>query len=320
MNKILTQLRQYGLIPIVTLNNPEDARLCAKALLKARLPVLEITFRTNGAEEAIRIISGEYPDIILGAGTILTKENARKAASAGARFLLSPGFNPGLVDFCMENEITIIPGINSPTQIESALEKGLNVLKFFPAEASGGINLIKSMAAPFPSVHFVPTGGINNENIASYFSYSRVLACGGSWIAKSNDITAGRINRITENALAARKAMLGFKIKTVELPHLLKDESKKIDPLFSGLFHQEMEIKDNSIQVAEMIKFPLDDKQNKSCTIYIETIDLDRALFHIRQQGYSIKKSKNKTGEWELHLSEKIGKYRIKIFKKNQPI
>ena len=170
MNKILTQLRHYGLIPIITLHNPGDVRLCAKALLQAQLPVLEITFRTAAAGEAIRIVSGEFPEIIIGAGTVLTKKNAQKAASAGAKFILSPGFNPEVVDYCIENNITILPGINSPTQIEAALEKGLNVLKFFPAEASGGINLIKSMGAPFPSIHFVPTGGIHNALHVAYGS------------------------------------------------------------------------------------------------------------------------------------------------------
>jgi 2-dehydro-3-deoxyphosphogluconate aldolase/(4S)-4-hydroxy-2-oxoglutarate aldolase len=315
MNNILNKLRLYGIIPIITINDPGVVRPLAEALLKARLPVLEITFRTDAAAEAIRIAAKEFPEMLIGAGTVLTIENAKEAVSAGAKFILSPGFNPGVVDYCLENEITMLPGINSPTQIELALEKGLDVLKFFPSEASGGIKLIKAMAAPFPGVRFVPTGGINNSNLVSYMSCPCVLACGGSWVAKSSDIAAGRFDQVTRNAVETIRTMLGFRIKSIDIPGIRKEDITAVDQLFSGVFHLQPEKTEGGIRVAEVLGF-LENKDLPG-TICLETIDLERAEFYIRDRGYRVEKGDGNAGTGELFLSQRIGNYRLKITGKN---
>jgi 2-dehydro-3-deoxyphosphogluconate aldolase/(4S)-4-hydroxy-2-oxoglutarate aldolase len=317
MNNVLNQLRLYGIIPIITINNPDVVRPLAKALLKARLPVVEITFRTDAALEAIRIVSKEFPEMLIGAGTVLTVENAKKAALSGAKFILSPGFNPKVVDYCIKNKITILPGINSPTHIELALEKGLNVLKFFPSEASGGIGLIKSIAAPFPGLKFVATGGVNGGNLASYMACPQILACAGSWIAQGSDIAAGRFHQITENAEEAIRIMLGFRTKSIEIPGIQEEYFTIIDPLFSGLFHQHLEKTEGGIRVADILAFLCKkDRDSRNPVqngdsfgiICLETIDIERAMFYIRGREYKVEK----TGE-ELWLSQHIGNYKIKI-------
>ena len=148
----------------------------------------------------------------MGAGTVLTIEQAKKAVNAGAKFIVSPGFNTKIVDYCLENNIPVTPGVNSPTQIEMALEKGLEVVKFFPAEASGGLPLLKALSGPFSEIKFIPTGGIEQTNLLSYLAHSQVLACGGSWMVKPDFISSGNFNRITEITREAVSIMLGFQL------------------------------------------------------------------------------------------------------------
>jgi 2-dehydro-3-deoxyphosphogluconate aldolase/(4S)-4-hydroxy-2-oxoglutarate aldolase len=236
MHEVLQQIAGFGLIPIVTISNQDVVRPLARAFLTAGLPVIEITFRTNEAENAIKIIRKEFPGMLVGAGTVLTVGQAEKAQEAGAQFILTPGFNPNVVDYCMDTGIPIIPGINSPTHMDQACAKGLEVLKFFPAEVSGGVALLRSMAAPFTNVWFIPTGGINNTNLSSYFSYERVLACGGSWIARNTHITSGRFEEITKTVREAITIMLGCGIAMIRLNEKSRGEIKIAGELFKALF------------------------------------------------------------------------------------
>jgi 2-dehydro-3-deoxyphosphogluconate aldolase / (4S)-4-hydroxy-2-oxoglutarate aldolase len=311
MNSILHQLYCYGIVPIISISDPGVVRPVAGALLKAGLPVLEVTFRTDAAAEAIRIASEEFPDMLIGAGTVLTIENARRAVSAGAEFILSPGFNPRVVDYCRENDVTVLPGINSPTQIELALEKGLHVLKFFPAEASGGLSLINAMAGPFPSVRFVPTGGINNSNLPLYMSSPKVYACGGSWVARSSDIAAGRYDQITRNALEAIRTMLGFRIKAVDLPGIPEKDAAAIDSLLSGFFQQPAGKTEDGPRFADILGFT--GNQDSPGTICLETINTDRAVFYIRRRGFTVEEDEKSAGGNEFLISRHFGNYRIKI-------
>jgi 2-dehydro-3-deoxyphosphogluconate aldolase / (4S)-4-hydroxy-2-oxoglutarate aldolase len=161
------------------------------------LPVAEITFRTDAAEEAIRRISNEVPDILLGAGTVLTTEQAEKAIKAGAKFIVSPGLNPEVVTYCLDRDIPIAPGVSNPTDIEAAFKLGLKVLKFFPAEAFGGLKTLKAMSAPYGMMRFIPTGGINSKNLNKYLAFDKVLACGGSWMVGADLISAENFDKIT---------------------------------------------------------------------------------------------------------------------------
>ena len=163
MNKILERIGELGIVPVVKIEKAENALPLGKALLDGDLPIAEITFRTSAAEESIKILNKNLPNLLVGAGTVLTVEQVKSAVSAGAKFIVSPGFNPKVVDYCMENDIPVTPGINNPTQIEMALERGIEVVKFFPAEASGGLSLLKSMSAPYTDIRFIPTGGINKK-------------------------------------------------------------------------------------------------------------------------------------------------------------
>ena len=200
MREIIDTLGKLGVVPVVKIERAEDAVELGRALSAGGLPCAEITFRTEAAEEAIRRISSSLPDIILGAGTVLTVDQADRAVSAGAQFIVSPGFNPKVVDWCQQNEIAVTPGVATPTEIDMALDIGLKVLKFFPAEALGGIKTLKAISAPYGGVKFIPTGGINRDNLAEYLAYSSVHCCGGSWLVKANLISAGRFDEITQLA------------------------------------------------------------------------------------------------------------------------
>ena len=204
MKAILEKIGALKLVPVVKIEKASDAVSLGEALMAGGLPVAEITFRTDAAEAAIANLSQHLPDMLIGAGTVLTIENVKKAVGAGAKFMVAPGFNPKVVDYCLENGILIVPGVNSPTQIEQGLERGLHVLKFFPAEASGGLKLLKAMAEPYGGVNFMPTGGIDAGNLREYLAFKRVVACGGSWFVKANLISEGRfeeIARLTREAV-----------------------------------------------------------------------------------------------------------------------
>jgi len=201
MDDILKTIEGYGIVPVVKIEKASDALHLGKALLSGGLPLAEITFRTAAAEEVIRTLAEGMPELIVGAGTVLTTEQAGRALRAGARFIISPGFNPKVVSFCRERGVPVIPGVNSPTQIEAAMECGLGVLKFFPAEESGGAAFLKAVAAPYEGIRFIPTGGINPTNLISYLSLKNVIACGGSWMVKSDLISAGKFVEITRLTL-----------------------------------------------------------------------------------------------------------------------
>ena len=198
MNKVLEQFEKIGIIPVVVLDDAKDAENLGRALMEGGLPCAEVTFRTEAAKEVIRIMSEKFPDMLVGAGTVLTTKQVDEAVEAGAKFIVSPGINPKVVDYCVKKNIPITPGTNSPTNVETALEVGLDVVKFFPAEASGGLKFIKAIAAPYTGVRFMPTGGINAENVRDYLKYDRIIACGGSWMVSKDLIKAGDFDRIRE--------------------------------------------------------------------------------------------------------------------------
>jgi len=198
MTDILKQLGTLGLIPVVAIETAQDAPKLGQALLDGGLPCAEITFRTAAAEEAIRLMAAECPDVLVGAGTVLSVEQAQKAVAAGAQYIVSPGFDADVVDWCLANSVPITPGVVTPTEVALALKKGLSVLKFFPAEAAGGVKLLKAIAAPYGQVKFIPTGGINAQNLAGYLSLPMVHACGGSWMVTKQLIAAGEFDQITD--------------------------------------------------------------------------------------------------------------------------
>ena len=196
MTEMMQQLKKIGIIPVVVLNDVKDALPLAERLMKGGLPCAEVTFRTAAAEESIRQISKAFPDMIVGAGTVLTTEQADRAIDAGSKFVVSPGFNPKVTEYVLKKGVPMTPGVCTPTEIEAAMSLGLDVLKFFPAEPSGGLKMIKAVAAAYVNLQFMPTGGINADNVRDYLKYDRIVACGGSWMVSGALVKEGKFDEI----------------------------------------------------------------------------------------------------------------------------
>ena len=196
MTQMMQQLQKIGIVPVVVLDRAEDALPLAECLVKGGLPCAEVTFRTAAAEESIRQMAKAFPDMIVGAGTVLTCEQADRAIDAGAKFIVSPGFNPKVTEYVLKKGVPMTPGVCTPTEIEAALQFDLDVLKFFPAEPSGGLKMIKALAAPYVGVNFMPTGGISPSNVRDYLAYNRIVACGGSWMVSGSLVKEGKFDEI----------------------------------------------------------------------------------------------------------------------------
>lgn len=208
MSTVAEKIAELGVVPVVVLEDAKDAAPLAKALVEGGLPCAEVTFRTAAAEESIKLMTAEYPDMFVGAGTVLTIDQVDRAVAAGAKFIVSPGFDPEIVDYCLEKEIPVFPGCITPSEVAQAVKRGLKVVKFFPAEQFGGVATIKAMAAPYVGLKFMPTGGVNAKNLESYLGCDKIIACGGSWMVKGDLIAAGEFDKIktlTEEAVALVK-------------------------------------------------------------------------------------------------------------------
>lgn len=198
MMDIYKQIEKLKIVPVVKLNSEKDAEPLAAALIKGGLPVAEVTFRTDAAEASIKIMAAKFPEMLVGAGTVVNAEQAERAVKAGAKFIVSPGFSPSVTEFAQKHNIPVFPGVCTPTEIMAALEYGLKVVKFFPAKQYGGLATIKALAAPFPNIRFMPTGGVNADNLTEYLSSDKIIACGGSWMVKDSLISAGKFDEIAE--------------------------------------------------------------------------------------------------------------------------
>ena len=198
MSTVAEKIAELGVVPVVVLEDAKDAAPLAKALVEGGLPCAEVTFRTAAAEESIKVMTTEYPDMFVGAGTVLTIDQVDRAVTAGAKFIVSPGFDPEIVDYCLEKEIPVFPGCITPSEVAQAVKRGLKVVKFFPAEQFGGVATIKAMAAPYVGLKFMPTGGVSAKNLESYLSCDKIIACGGSWMVKGDLVKAGKFDEIKD--------------------------------------------------------------------------------------------------------------------------
>ena len=194
--EVLKKFTEVGIIPVVVLNDAKDAEPLGKALMEGGLPAAEVTFRTDAAEESIRIMAEKYPDMLVGAGTVLTIDQVDRAVKAGAKFIVSPGFDPEIVKYCLEKDIPVCPGTQTPTEVIAAYKLGLDHVKFFPAENAGGLSMIKAVGAAMTTMKFMPTGGINAENVVEYLKSDKIFCCGGSWMVKGDMIKAGEFDKI----------------------------------------------------------------------------------------------------------------------------
>ncbi|QQO07461.1 bifunctional 4-hydroxy-2-oxoglutarate aldolase/2-dehydro-3-deoxy-phosphogluconate aldolase [Breznakiella homolactica] len=285
MHAVLEELGKIGIVPVIKIDDAEKAVPLAKALRDGGIPCAEITFRTAQGEEAIRRIHKEVPEVLLGAGTVLTVDQVKKAADAGARFIVSPGFNPKVVGYCIEQGIPITPGCSNPSDIEAALEFGLEVIKFFPAEQSGGLEYIKAVAAPFGAVKFMPTGGINAGNIAKYCSYDRILACGGSWMVGADLINSGNFSAVTALCREALRTALGFHIAHVGINAENEAEALRAAGLFEALFGFAAKPGNSSVFAGEGIEIMKTPYLGKNGHIAVGTNNITMAMGCLERMG-----------------------------------
>ncbi len=297
MNQVLKQVSAMGIVPVIKIDDVEKAVPLAKALCDGGLPCAEITFRTAQAEESIRRITAALPDMLVGAGTVLTTEQVDKAVAAGAKFIVSPGLNPRVVKYCLEKGVPITPGCANPSDIEQALELGLDVVKFFPAEANGGIKAIKAMSAPFPNLKFMPTGGIDAKNLNDYLSFNKIIACGGSWMVKEDLIAAGEFDKITALTRQAIEAMLGFELGHVGINAANEEEARQTALMFSKMFGFPTKEGSSSVfagTAVEVMKGPF---LGKNGHIAIATNYIQRAMDYMTAQGFELDESTVKRDE-----------------------
>jgi 2-dehydro-3-deoxyphosphogluconate aldolase/(4S)-4-hydroxy-2-oxoglutarate aldolase len=295
MHTVLEELRKTGIIPVIKIDDAAKAVPLAKALIAGGIPCAEVTFRTAQGEEAMRRISKEVPDILLGAGTVLSTAQVDKAIAAGAKFIVSPGFNPKVVSYCVEKGIPVTPGCSNPSDIEQALELGLEVVKFFPAEQSGGLEYIKAIAAPYSSMHFIPTGGINAQNLAKYIAYEKIIACGGSWMVNADLINAGEFDKITALCREAMLGLFGFQVVHVGINTENADAALKAANRFSALFGFQNKAGNTSIFSSDGIEIMNSLWLGKNGHIGIATNSALRGRAFFERQGLEFNEESVKT-------------------------
>ena len=317
--KVLDKISLAGLVPVIKVEKAEDAVPLCRALAEGGLPVAEITFRTAAAPEALRRVAAELPDVILGAGTVLTIEQAKQAVDAGATYIVSPGLNPKVVKWCVDNDIPVLPGCANPSDIEAAIELGLDTVKFFPAEALGGLKLIKAMAAPYGNIKFVPTGGISEKNALDYLAFNKVAAIGGSWMVPADAIAAGDWDRIRSLAASAVNLMLGLEIVHIgvncENEAQAKAEGAQLAKLFALPVHDHGPKCDFIGDMFEVMKAP---GRGAKGHIAIGTRDIVRAKFHMELRGFEFDEPMlNDKGKMNaVYLKNDIAGYAIHLLQK----
>ena len=319
METIFERITDLGIVPVVKIMDADDAVNLGKALSRGGLPIAEITFRTNAAEEAIKRINSELPEILLGAGTVLTVDQVKKAVSAGAEFIVAPGFNPDVVDYCIANNIPVVPGVNSPTQIEMALKRNLRVLKFFPAETSGGLTMLKSMAAPYGDLKFIPTGGVNTANINTYLQSDRVMACGGTWMVKPELIRTGKFDEIAEITSEAVKNMLGFELMHVGINEKNEESALNSAKEFETLLS--IHVKEGTSSIFAGTEFEIMKTMflGEHGHLAIGTNSINRAVAYFKRNGVSIlpETAKEKNGRMiAVYIDKEISGFAIHLLQK----
>jgi len=317
MNDVLKQIGAYGVVPVVKIDNVEDAIPLGKALIDGGLPLAEITFRTAAAEDAIREMAKAFPQMLIGAGTVLTTEQVDRAVAAGAKFIVSPGLNVKVVKYCVEKGIPITPGCSNPSDIEAALECGLEVLKFFPAEAAGGLAAIKAMSAPYGAVKFMPTGGISEKNLDSYLSFNKILACGGSWMVKDSLIKNGQFDEITRLTREAVQMVLGFELGHVGINMECENCAMEAANRFDSIFGFGIKNGNSSIFAGSGIEVNKSKGLGTHGHIAIKTKNIDRATAYLERCGVKLNwDSAKKAADGSLvavYLEEEIGGFAVHL-------
>ena len=316
---VLKQIGNCGIVPVVVLERTEDAIPTANALLAGGVDIMEITLRTAAGLDSIRKVAEKCPDICVGAGTVLTLEQCKQAVDAGAMFIVSPGFNREIVEWCISNNVAVTPGCVTPTEITEALSLGLNVLKFFPSNVYGGISAMKALAGPFGNVKFIPTGGISDKNLSEYVAEPFIHAVGGSWFCGSADITAGNFAKITSLAKDAVKTALGFEFGHLGINCENEGESMDVCRLFDKMFNTGIKEGASSNFAGSGIEVMKSPFLGENGHIAIKTANINRAIAALAKQGYEVDMDTAKykgDAMIAVYLKQNIGKFAIHLLQK----
>ena len=320
MKSIINDIYLNGIVPVIKLENPEKAVPLINPLYKGGIYLCEITFRSKAAGEAISRIAAQYPDALLGAGTVINIEQVDEAISAGAKFIVSPGFNSKIVEYCLEKDILIIPGVCTPSEMEAAMEMGLEFVKFFPAEQMGGTAFLKSVYGPYQKLHFLPTGGINLSYLNDYLQLPNVLACGGSWMVKSDFINKGSFEEITYMAKEAVNHMLGFKVAHIGINSLDSTEANKITKTICDIFGLTPYMGETSNFAGTGIEVLKSKYLGNHGHIAIQTNSVDRAINHLKRYGVKFNEEtrvKDDNGKTKsIYLEDEIGGFAFHLLQK----
>ncbi len=317
MNELIRKISEIGIVPVIKIDDASKTVGLAKALCEGGLPCAEITFRTDAAVEAIKIFKNNFPEMIIGAGTILTIEQVKLAVAAGAEFIVSPGLNPDVVKYCVDNHIVIIPGCANASDIEQAIKYGLDVVKFFPAEPLGGIKMIKALSAPYSHMRFMPTGGINENNVNDYLKNDIIVACGGTWMIPQKSIHDNDFDTIKKLTKEAVYKMLGFQLAHIGINFDDSYAAKKAADVFDNLFGFEANENTGSIfahTFMELLKTPyLGEKGH----IAISTNSVCRAKAYLEKKGVAFLEDTAKLDENGnlklIYMKDEIGGFAIHL-------
>lgn len=319
MDACIKELYRIGIVPVVALDDAADALPLGAALKKGGVSAIEVTFRTAAAADAIRLLTREMPELLVGAGTVITKEQADAAIEAGAKFIVSPGFQPELVSYVLSKGVPMCPGTATPGEMEQAMALGLSAVKFFPAEQNGGAPMLKALSAPYRDLLFMPTGGVKLENLRTYLALDQVFACGGTWLATKDDIKAKAFDQITARTREAVKTMLNFRIKHVGINSKDEAEAKKTATLLCSIFdfdYNDTELSVFTGSAVEVMKFM---GRGSLGHVAIGADNVDRAEYYLRQRGFSFDESTRRvdaSGRTTfLYLKDEIGGFAFHLTK-----
>ena len=321
MYAVLKKLQKIGIVPVVKIDRAEDAIPLAKALCAGGLPCAEVTFRTGAAAAAIKAMTENFPQMCVGAGTVLNAAQVDAAVAAGAQFIVSPGLNPKTVQYCQEKQIPITPGTSCPSDIEQAIELGLDVVKFFPAEQSGGLAKIKAMAAPYVNMKFMPTGGISAKNLTTYLDFDKIIACGGSWMVPGDLINAGEWDKIEQLTREAVQTMLGFELAHVGVNAENEEEAMKAANRFAFIFGMPAKVGNSSIFAGKALEVMKTPYLGKNGHIAIRTNYIERAVNYLENVlGVEFDAESAKRDEKgvlkAIYLKEEIGGFAVHLVQK----
>ncbi len=319
MHEVLEKIQKIGIVPVVVLDDAKDALPLAKALCEGGLPCAEVTFRTAAAEESIRIMAKEFPEMLVGAGTVLTTEQVDRAVNAGAKFIVSPGLNPTVVKYCVDRGIPVTPGTSNPSDVEMALSLGLEVVKFFPAEAAGGLEMIKAMSAPYTTMKFMPTGGINAKNLNSYLAFDKILACGGSWMVKKDLVAAGEFDKIRDLTREAVQTMLGFDLAHVGINCSDEAEAESTADAFDRLFGFTKKVGNSSVFAGTAVEAMKSQGRGAKGHIGIATNSVLRAKNYLEMMGFRFDESTAKfkgSKMTAIYLADEINGFAVHLMQK----